>query len=277
MKIGLVTDSTSDMPLDLAERHNIEVVPAILVMGEQSFADGEGISRDEFYKRLPEMSSLPTTAAPSVGSFHERYEKLFRAGAEHILSIHAPATLSGIFNSARMAAESIGERVHVVDSGQVTLGLGFQVLAAAEAIARDAVLDEILELVDSVKQRIRVVAMLDTLEYLRRSGRVSWAKAMIGEFLNLKLIIGLRQGIVERLEQTRTYQQGVTRLYEMLKDLGPLERLAILHTNAEERARQLLEELKPVLPFPPMIVNVTTVIGTHVGPNGLGFVAVVGQ
>jgi len=274
MKIGLVTDSTSDMPVDLTERYQIEVVPAILVMGEQSYIDGEGLSREEFYNRLPAMVDPPTTAAPSVGSFQEKYEKLLRSGVDQILSIHPPAILSGIFNAARLAAESFGTRVHVLDSGQITMGLGFQVLSAAERIARGAFMDEVLDMVEDVRRRISVVALLDTLEYLRRSGRVSWAKAMIGGFLNLKLLIGLHEGIVERLGQTRTYRQGLTNLCEMIRDLGPLERLAILHTNTEERAQQLIAELKPTPLIPYLIVNVTTVIGTHVGPNGLGFVAV---
>ena len=274
MKIGLVTDSTSDLPADLVMQHNIEVVPAILIMGDKTYTDGEGISRQEFYRRLPDLPVPPTTASPSVGSFIERYERLFRGGIDRILSIHAPNALSGIFNAARLAAETFGEKVHVLDSGQVTLGLGFQVLMAAEAIARGAVLDDVLSLVASLRERVRVVALLDTLEYIRRSGRVSWVGARIGELLNLKLLIELRQGIVERLGQVRTRAQGIVHLTEILQSWGPLERLAVLHTNAEAAARQLLADIKPNLPIPPLVINVTTIIGTHVGPNGLGFAAV---
>jgi len=274
MKIGLVTDSTSDLPADLVMQHNIEVVPAILIMGDKTYTDGEGISRQEFYRRLPDLPVPPTTASPSVGSFIERYERLFRGGIDRILSIHAPSALSGIFNAARLAAETFGEKVHVLDSGQVTLGLGFQVLMAAEAIARGAVLDDVLSLVASLRERVRVVALLDTLEYIRRSGRVSWVRARIGELLNLKLLIELRQGIVERLGQVRTRAQGIVHLTEILQSWGPLERLAVLHTNAEAAARQLLADIKPNLPIPPLVINVTTIIGTHVGPNGLGFAAV---
>jgi DegV family protein with EDD domain len=274
MKIGLVTDSTSDLPADLVMQHNIEVVPAILIMGDKTYTDGEGISRQEFYRRLPDLPVPPTTASPSVGSFIERYERLFRGGIDRILSIHAPNALSGIFNAARLAAETFGEKVHVLDSGQVTLGLGFQVLMAAEAIARGAVLDDVLSLVASLRERVRVVALLDTLEYIRRSGRVSWVRARIGELLNLKLLIELRQGIVERLGQVRTRAQGIVHLTEILQSWGPLERLAVLHTNAEAAARQLLADIKPNLPIPPLVINVTTIIGTHVGPNGLGFAAV---
>lgn len=274
MKIGFVTDSTSDLPGDLVERHAIEVVPAILNIGKTSFADGEGLTREEFYDRLPDLESTPTTSAPSVGSFQVRYEKLLAGGAEIILSIHPPDKLSGIFNAARLAAESFGERVHVMDSGQLSLGLGFQVLAAAEAAAREAVFGEILDLVKSIKQRVRVMALLDTMEYLRRSGRVSWAKAMVGGLLNLKPLIELRFGTVIRIGQVRTRAQGILRLVENISKWGPHERLAVLHTNAEVAARQFLEELNLNLSNPAMIVNVTTVIGTHVGPNGLGFAVV---
>ncbi len=274
MKIGLVTDSTSDVPAGLVEKYQIEVVPAILVVEGQSYADGEGISRQEFYSRLPGMSVPPTTASPSAGSFVECYEKTLRAGAEQILSIHAPSSLSGIFNAARLAAESFGERVRVLDSGQLSLGIGFQVLSAAEAIARGALLDEILALLESVQARIRVIALLDTLEYLRRSGRVSWAKAMLGGFLNLKPMIELKSGRVKKMGAARTARQGKERLLGLLRETGALERLAVLHTNAEGRARQLLAELNPALSTEPLIVNVTTAIGAHLGPNGLGFAAV---
>jgi DegV family protein with EDD domain len=277
MKIGLVTDTTSDLPGELLERHAIEVVPAILNIGNASFEDGEGMTREEFYERLPGLENTPTTSAPSVGSFQIRYEKLLTGGAEFVLSIHPPDKLSGIFNAARLAAESFGKRVQVLDSGQLSLGLGFQVIAAAEAAARDAVVDEILDLVMSIKQRVRVMALLDTMEYLRRSGRVSWAKAKVGGLLNLKPLIELRFGTVTRVGQARTRMQGVQRLVENIRKWGPHERLAVLHTNAEVAARQFLEELDLNLSSPAMVVNVTTVIGTHVGPNGLGFAVVPGS
>jgi len=274
MKIGLVTDSTSDLPEDIINRHAIEVIPAILNVGENSFLDGQGMSREEFYERLPGLKNSPTTSAPSVGSFQESYEKLLTAGADLILSIHPPGVLSGIFNSARLAAEAFGERVQVIDSGQLSLGLGFQVIAAAEAVTREAVLGEILELISSVRQKVRVMALLDTMAYLHKSGRVSWAKATVGGLLDLKPLIELRFGVVSRLGQARTRAQGILRLIENISKWGPHERLAILHTNAEIAARQLLEELNLKLSQPAILVNVTTVIGTHVGPNGLRFAVV---
>ena len=274
MKISFVTDSTADVPTDLAERIGIEVVPALVNIGSHSYTDGIELSREEFYTRLPELIPPPTTSSPSVGSFQERYEKLLRKGADFVISIHPPNELSGIFNAARLAAQDFGQRVHVLDSGQVSLGLGFQVILAAEATARGAVLGEVMTLIDSLQQRVRLAALLDGIEYVRRSGRVSWAAAMVGGILRLQPLIELRFGIVHRLGQVRTHLQGVERLMDVLNSWGPLERLAVLHTNAELTARQLLDEVKSKVSVPPLLVNVTTAIGTHVGPNGLGFAAV---
>lgn len=274
MHIGLVTDSTADIPREAQNQHGILVVPALVNINGRSYEDGLEISREEFYTRLPGLKPPPTTSAPSVGAFQRRYEKLLKEGAGQVLSIHAANNLSGIFNAARLAAQEFGERVKVFDSGQLSLGIGFQVLAAAEAIAHGAGLDELLSIVESVRQRVRVLALLESMEYIQRSGRVSWAKAMLGSLFHIQPLVELRYGIVHRLGQARTRLQGIVRLTEALSSFGPLERLAVLHTNAEAAARQLLEEVKSRVPVLPFVVNVTTAIGTHVGPNGLGFAAV---
>lgn len=274
MKIGIVTDSTADIPAELVTKHKIEVVPALLVIDGKSLVDGEGITREEFYTRMPSFNTPATTAAPSAGSFMERYEKLFSAGVEKILSIHASSTLSGIFNAARLAAESFGERVQVIDSEQLSLGCGFQVLAAAESIARGAVIEEITRLIDDIRGHIRLIAVLDTLEYLRRSGRVSWAKARIGGLLNLKPLIELTHGRVENLGGVHTTRLANIRILEMAHEMGAIERLAVLHTNAEARARKFLEDFNPTLSEKPLLLNVTTAIGAHLGPNGVGFAVV---
>jgi DegV family protein with EDD domain len=274
MKIRFVTDSTSDIPVDLEDQYGIEIIPALVNINGSSFTDGMEIGRKEFYTRLPGLTPLPTTSSPSVGSFQERYEKLLRAGADSIISIHPPNGLSGIFNAARLAAQEFGQRIKVLDSGQLSLGLGFQVILAAEAAALGAVQEEVLARVESVRKRVRVTALLDTIEYVRRSGRVSWAVAMISGALRLHPLIELRYGVVRRLGQARTRLQGIERMLETLNSWGSLERLAVLHTNAESAAHQLMEDVKSKVPIPPLLVNVTTAIGTHVGPNGLGFAVV---
>jgi DegV family protein with EDD domain len=278
MKLGIVTDSTSDLPQSLVEAYGIAVIPAILVVEGVSYADGEGISREEFYTRLPGMKNAPSTAAPSVGEFTQRFQKLISAGCEHVLSIHAAHQLTTIVNTARLAAESFSERVTVLDSGSLSLGLGFQVLAAVEAAMGGLGLEGILDAIRSVRKRLQVVAALDTMEYLRRSGRVPATVAALGGLLHVKPVVELLEGEVKPLGAVRTTRQGNARILQALQALGPLERLAILHTNAEARARGLIHDLMETvsqsIPREILMVNVTTVIGTHVGPNGLGFAAV---
>lgn len=274
MKIAFVTDSTSDIPLSERERLGIEVIPAWVNIQGKSYADGIDISREEFYRRLPRLKPAPTTSSPSAGSFEDCYETLLKSGAEHILSIHAAQNLSGIYNAARLAAQGFKQHVSVVDSGQLSLGLGYQVLMAAEAAFHGSPLQEILTLLQDLHNRVHVAALLESLEYIRRSGRVSWAKAMLGSLFQIQPLVELRYGVVQRLGQARTRAQGIQRLKDALLTWGPMERLAILHTNAEEAARQLLEEVKSKVSTPPFVVNVTTVIGTHVGPGGLGFAGV---
>lgn len=273
MKIALVTDSTSDMPPELREKYQIEVIPITLHIDGQSYIDGVTLTREEFYTWMPTMKSPPTTAAPSVGSFAECYEKIFNAGAEKIISIHVAASLSGIFNAARLAAENFGDRVHVFDSGQLSMGISFQILEATETIAQNLPVDAILRSMTELQKKLKIIAVLDTLEYLHRSGRVSWAKARLGSLLDLKPMIELTYGKVLNIGSVRTTRMANKRMHEMLKEIGALDKIAILHTNAEERARQFLAKAAPQLASPPLLVNVTPAIGTHLGPNGLGFAA----
>lgn len=275
MSIAIVTDSTADIPQELAEKHKIHVVPAILIIDGQSIEDGKGLTRREFYERMPTMQTTPTTSTPSAGKFHDVYQKLFQQGYQEIISIHVSSLLSGIYNTATSAAQAFSNKVKVIDSGQLSLGLGFQVLAAAKGAARGLSLDKVVQQVENIRQRVRIFAMLDTLEYVRRSGRVSWARARIGAILQIKPFLEIKNGKVLSLGQVRTRSKGIPQLIEMVRNLGPLEQLAVLHTNAESEARKMLENLNISLPDPVLIVNVTTIIGTHVGPNGLGFAAVI--
>lgn len=276
MNIALVTDSTADLPTELADQYQIHIVPNLVIIDGRTLVDGKDISREEFYRLLPEMKAPPTTGTASSGAYHQLYQDLLEHGADHVISIHTSGQLSGIFNAAHTAAQEFPEQVHVQDSQNVSMGLGFQVLAAAEAAAQRASIGEILGLLGEIRTRVRLIAMLDTLEYVRRSGRVSWTRARLGGLLQVKPFIEVREGgKVVSLGETRTRSKGISRLKDLLLGLGELERLAILHTSAEADARQFLDELKIRLPVEPLIVNVTTVIGTHVGPNGLGFAAVV--
>jgi len=241
LRTAIVTDSTSDIPASLREKYNIFEIPAILVIEGKESLDGVGISRNEFYNRMPTMNTAPTTAAPSVGSFQNLYCHLFDEGYTEIISIHASSKLSGIFNSARIAAQGFKENINVIDSQQLTLGLGFQVIAAAKAAIQKLPVEKIL-----------------------RSGRVSWAKASLGTLLHIKPFLTLANGTAQSFGASRSRKKGV-----------PLEYLAILHSNAKEDAQRFFESYPHDLPEQTFIVNVTTIIGTHVGPNGLGYAAVV--
>jgi len=276
MKIGIVTDSTCDLPAHIAEQHEIEVVPSILIVDGKEYADGKGITREDFYTRLPSLQTPPTTAAPSIGEFSAPYESLLKRGYDHILSIHAAGKLSTIVNSARQAAHDFPDKVTVIDSLSLSLGLGFQVLAAAEA-AEDG-LKAALAAIESTRKRLHVIAALDTMEYLRRSGRVPSAVTFFGGILRIKPLIELIDGHLKPVGAVRTTKQSNLRVLQMLLEDGKMERLAIMHTNAEARAREvlsgLMEQASQSVPRDILMVNVTTVIGTHVGPNGLGFAAV---
>ncbi len=276
MKIGIVTDSTSDLPAYLIEQHEIQVVPTILILDGKEYADGIGISREEFYNRLPSFQTQPTTAAPSLGDFTTRYETLFLQGCDHIISIHAASQLTTIVNVARQAAQEFPDKVTCIDSGSLSLGLGFQVVAAAEE--SELGLKPALDAIASTRKRLQVSAALDTMEYLKRSGRVPAAVATLGGLLSIKPMIELIDGEVKVIGAVRTTGQADEHILKFLLERGELERLAILHTNAEPRARNLLNEMmsqaRQSLPRDILFVNVTAVIGTHLGPNGLGFAAV---
>jgi len=271
--IAIVTDSTADIPMDLAVQYHIYVIPNILIVNGESLKDGIDMTRHDFYERLPTMKAIPTTATASSGTYQHLYKKLLQEGVSQILSIHASSLLSGIYNAACVAAHSFEERVHVIDSQSITLGLGFQVLAAAEAALSEPI-ERILKIIEDVRRRVHVIAMLDTLEYVRRSGRVSWARARLGELMHIKPLLEVKGGRVLSLGLARTRRKGIERLVEFLYALGKLERLAIVHTNADKDAQELLESLSLEIATPPVYVNVTTVIGTHTGPNALGFAAV---
>jgi len=276
MKLGIVTDSTSDLPKYLIDQHELEVVPSILIIDGKEYADGIGISREDFYKRLPSFQTQPTTAAPSIGEFSTRYDSLLARGCDHILSIHAAGALTTIINSARQAAKDFPEKITIVDSLSLSLGLGFQVLAAAEAA--ELGLQAALNAIESARKRLHVFAALDTMKNLRHSGRVPGAVAALGSLLSIKPMIELTNGEVKTIGAVRTTKQGNERMLKFLLEGGELERLAILHTGAEPRAKEFLnvvmQHASQSVPRDILMVNVTTVIGTHVGPNGLGFAAV---
>jgi DegV family protein with EDD domain len=197
------------------------------------------------------------------------------ADGDEVISLHVASTLSGMFNSARLGAEAAPEaHVTVYDSETVTMSLGWMCMAAARAACQRQSVAQIIALLNDMKTRAHVFAALDTLDFLRRSGRVSWASAMMGQLLNVKPIVGVYRGVVSLLERVRTRARSVQRLEELVTGLGKLDYLAVLHTTAQEAAQQLARDLAHLAPPPIPVIEVTPVIGTHVGPNGLGLAAI---
>ncbi len=271
LPIRLVTDSTCDLPPEFIARYGILVVPAVLIVDGQPHRDGVDISRADFYARLPGLRTLPTTAAPAAGEFETAYRA---CGDADIVSIHLASQFSGLFNSARVAAEAFGGRVTLVDSGQVSMGLGWQVAAAAEAASAGRPLAEVVAAASAVRQRVRLFALLDTIEFLRRGGRASAFAATIGELLQIKPMLEVADGKIIPLTKPRTRGRGIEKLVELVEALGRLEHLAMMHAAAPAEARSLADRLAPRSAQPPLVVEATTVIGTHAGPGALGVAAV---
>ena len=276
MSIRIVTDSTCDLPASVVEEHGITVIPLFINVGKQSFLDGIDLTREEFYTRLPSYSVPPTTAVPGHEIFIRAYRELAQAGADEILSLHISPSLSGMLDVAQIAAQEVSEeKVTVLDSRQLSMGLGFSVLAAARAAAEGRSMSEILALLEEQIPRTRVFAALDTMEYLRRSGRVNHLIANIGNLLKIKPLLIMNDGVASS-ERVRTQQGAYERLIQLVRELGPVEQLALVHTNAADRAATLWGQARALFPHivDPLSVNVTPVLGTHLGPGAVGFAAV---
>jgi len=275
MKIRIVTDSTCDLPQDIVNKHKISIVPLHINQGEKNFLDGVDITREEFYARLPGFRPYPTTAAPSPEIFRQTYEHLADEGTEHILSIHISESLSATINSARMAAEKFKRiPVTVLDSTQLSLGLGFIVEKAAQMAELNHKAEEILESLHELMKRTYVFASLKTLEYLRRSGRMHFALARLGEILQIKPLLHMNQG-KPAAHRARTQLRATEWLFEWLKEYAPYERLAIVHAGVQAEAEAMRERVKEFLPDGEIpIVQITPVLGSHLGIGALGFACV---
>lgn len=273
--VRIVTDSNCDLPEGVIEAYGISVVPLHITIGAKSYLDGVEMSRQAFYEGLPRFAFHPTTSVPSPGEFYEVYERLAAQGATQLLSIHISESLSAVTNSARLAAEETDVAVTVFDSGNLTLGTGLQVLAAAQAAAEGRTVDEIVAMLEERVARTYSFAVLDTLEFLRRSGRLSRFQSGLGALLQIKPLLRVHAGEIE-MERVRTAKQAVERLLELVRDLGPLEEVALVHTHAPERVQALRQRAEHLFPqgSAPLVTEVTPVIGAHVGPGAVGLVAV---
>jgi DegV family protein with EDD domain len=275
--VNIVTDSTSDIPPDIARELNITVIPVHVIFGEESFDDGVTITREEFYRRLKTSKALPTTSTPSAGEFAETYQRI---GGE-IVSIHVAANWSSLLSVAQVGASLAPEaQIAFFDSGKLAMGLGWQVIVAARAAQQDKSVAEILQALQDAKHRVRLFAALDTLEFLRRSGRVNALVARFGQLLSIKPIIAVGDGEAVMVDRVRTRQAAIVRLKEMTYEMGPLQSLAVLHTSNYGTACALADEFAMTvanLREPIIVCEATTAVGTHVGPNGLGIAAVAAE
>jgi DegV family protein with EDD domain len=267
-KVKIVTDSTCDLPISLIEEYDILVVPCYVNVNGVSYLDGIELSRESFFKLLPTANPLPTTSAPGMDAFINAYQKLADAGADGIVSIHISETLSNINNVAKIAADSFeAVPVHVIDSGQLSMGLGLLALTGAKLAQAGASLDEIVAEILTKKPLTNAFAQLETLQYLRRGGRLSFAMLGIGNLLEIKPITKMSNG-ESGVEMKRTRKKAHQRLLEIARDLGPAEMVGIVHADAYQGALQVRDELQEIWPgIEPFISYVTPAIGAHVGPG----------
>ena len=275
MPVRIVTDSTCDLPAETVAQYGICVVPLYINVGKQGFLDGIDITRQEFYEKLPAFPVHPTTAVPSSQKFRAMYDALADEGATHVLSIHISKALSAVMDVAQIAAqETTSTAVTVIDSQQLSLGTGFLVETAAKMAADGRSVAEILPALDAQMRRSRVFAALDTLEYLRRSGRMNRFLANFGTMLQLKPILTMHAGN-PGTERVRTRERATQRLVDMLRAAAPFERVAIVHANARDRVAELRARAVALLPDGDIpAVGITPVIGAHLGPGAYGFAVV---
>jgi len=278
-RVRVVTDSVSDMPADLAASLGITVIPCNVQFGQEVFLDGINLSREEFYARLVSGPILPTTSAPAVGIFEETYRRLAaeaeRAGAplEGIVTIHAAANLSAIYNSARLGAEAAAPAVRVVaiDSQQVSMSIGWLCVIAARLAAAGHSLDEIVAQVQALVPRAHLLAVLDTLQFVQRSGRIGKAQFLLGMLLSIKPLLEVRGGELLPLGTVRTRSRAIERLVELGASLAPYEEVAVMHARAPEVAQQVADMLAAWHPRERIVIGeIGVVLGTHAGPGAVG-------
>jgi DegV family protein with EDD domain len=274
-RVAVVTDSASDLPPDRAARAGIVVVPLIVRFGEESFRAGVDLSTEAFWERmLVSGAPFPTTAAAAPGDFQAAFEAAFAGGAEAIVCITVGSKLSGTFKSAEIARGLLADReIHVVDSQLASMGVGMLAEIAAELAAGGTPAAEIARTVEATIPRIDLYVAIDTLEYLRRGGRISAAQAAIGGVLSVKPIITVRNGVVETADRVRTRGKARERVLELLT-AAPVERAALLYTPGGEveafRAAFLARVPGGISEERVTVLPVGASVGPHLGPGCVG-------
>jgi len=272
--VRIVTDSTADLPGDLAEKYGIIVVPLKVMFGQKVYRDGVDLEPTAFYSRLRKSSDLPTTSQPAPGEFVAVYERLIQKG-DSVISIHITSAMSGTFHSAQLAKTMVDSKdVFVIDSRSCSMGLGMIVLAAAKAAREGQSRKEILSLVNDLTGKVKVLFVVDTLEYLARGGRIGKAGSLLGTLLNIKPILALNDGQVVPMERVRGKNRAIDRMVELAgASFDPGRRLvcSILHADDYTALMKLQEQVKAALNCSEIIISeLGAVVGTHVGPGVVG-------
>ncbi|MET0579297.1 MAG: DegV family protein [Ilumatobacteraceae bacterium] len=271
--VGVVTDSACDLPAELVERWGIEVVPLSIRFGDEELVDREQLTTSEFWARCASSPDLPSTAAPSPGRFEQAYRRLVERGAPGIVVVNLSGALSATMQSAELAARTVaaeGIAVRVVDSRTVSLGLGTIALTCAEAAAEGADLDAIEQLANQLVARTRVFGALDTLDNLRKGGRIGNAKALLATALAIKPIIEVADGVVEQHGKQRTRSKALNFLVEKVASYqGRIEHLAVLHADCSD-VDAFVDKLRPLTDDEIVVGQIGPVIGAHAGRGTIG-------
>jgi DegV family protein with EDD domain len=275
MRIKVVTDSVCDIPDELIQQYDITVVPSYINIGNQSYLDGIEMTRKQFYDGLDNFPQHPKTAAPGSETYRQVFQDAAELGFDQIFSIHVAANMSSIYNAVLQAASLTKIPVTVHDSQQLSLGAGLQVIAAGKMAVENATIQEIKQLVTDLGNRTYVYALLDTLKFLHLSGRINLAMRGIGSLLRIKPLMTFHSGI-PIFEKVRTRGKAIERMLSYVKNLGPLEHVSVVHTQALEAAKWLYQKASSLIPEnnQPIYQTVTPAVGAHVGPNGIGLVCV---
>ena len=274
--VRIVTDSACDLPAEVAEEHGIEIVPLSIRFGDEELVDREELSVAEFWSRCVNASELPETAAPAPGQFEKVYRALADDGATGIVVVSLSGALSATIQSAELAARSLADDestdldVRIVDSRTVTLGIGTIALACARAAQGGASVDEVEALARDLAQRTRVIGALDTLENLKKGGRVGNAKALLATALSIKPIIEVVDGVVEEAGKQRTRSKALKHLVDKVKGYGgKIENLAVLHADCSD-VDVFVDMLRPHYAGDIVIGEIGPVIGSHGGRGTIG-------
>ena len=270
--VRIVTDSTSDLTGEIARALSITVVPLYVNFGNESYQDNVDLTTDEFYRKLASSAILPTTSSPSPGSFAEVYDRLVEE-TDEILTITISSKLSASYKTAVDGARLRKRkcRVEIIDSLSAIVGLGLIVISAAKAAQAGYSLDEVIRVTKSSMQRVEFRIAFDTLEYLRRGGRIGAAQAFLGSMLKVNPILTIKDGMTEGVARLRSRVRAMDYLYDFAKSFADIEEMAIEDANTPEDVENLVDRLSVRFPRERIYrMKVSPVIGTHVGPRVIG-------